>query len=200
MLGGRIRHIETFTGGKLTGFNANSNVRVGELTVTAGTISPGLTSGPSDPVGTIYFDRLTLEAGAVVEFDIAGTDPDEHDRLVVPVTTTVVNPYGDLGLGGTLVLRFAEGFENVVLDTDTFTIIEALEASTGSFANVAPGQRLFTADGRGSFIVNYGASSAFGANKVVLSQFQNIPEPAGLAALLGAATALGARRRRAVDA
>ena len=195
MLGGRIMNIETFTGGKLTGFNFNSNVRVGQLTVTAGTISPSMTTGPSDPVGTIYFDSLALQAGAIVEVDVAGTEFGEFDRLVVPVTTSVVSPYGDLTLGGTLVLRMANGFENSILETDTFTILEALEDATGVFANVLPGQRLFTADGKGSFVVNYGATNPFGANKVVLSNFQNIPEPMSLTAMLLGLCGLTRRRR-----
>lgn len=194
MLGARITGIESFTGGKLTGFNTNSNVRVGQLTVTAGTISPGLTTGPSDPIGTMYFDNLILEGGAIVEFDLAGTEDDEFDHLLVPVTTPVVNPFGDLQLGGTLVLRFAEGFESLVTETDTFTIIEALESSTGAFANVAAGQRLTTADGLGSFIVNYGASSIYGDMAVVLSDYQAIPEPACLTLMLVSVTLI--RRRR----
>jgi len=195
MLGARIGYIASFTGGKLTGYHTNSNVRVTALTITAGTISPGLTTGPDDPVGTMYFDNLILESGAIVEFDLAGTEDTEFDRLLVPVTTPVEHPYGDLQLGGTLVLRFAEGFESLVSETDTFTIIEALEASTGAFANVAAGERLTTADGLGSFIVNYGPSSAYGDKAVVLSDYQvAIPEPASLA-LLASLLGLTLRRR-----
>ena len=63
------------------------------------------------------------------------------------------------------------------------------------FDNVAPGERLTTADNRGSFIVNYGGTSPFGDNAVVLSDFRAIPEPATFA-LLAAGVPLVLRRLR----
>jgi hypothetical protein len=67
---------------------------------------------------------------------------------------------------------------------DPFTLLTANAALTGSFLDVASGSRLNTLDGFGSFLVSYGAGSAFGTDRVVLSDFQAIPEP-GTALLLG---------------
>jgi hypothetical protein len=48
----------------------------------------------------------------------------------------------------------------------------------GAFDNAASGQRLTTSDGLGSFVVNYGAGSAFGPSEIVISAFL----PSGLLA------------------
>ena len=42
----------------------------------------------------------------------------------------------------------------------------------GVFRNVTTGQRLTTADGVGSFVVNYGPGSVFNQNQIVLSNFR----------------------------
>jgi hypothetical protein len=43
----------------------------------------------------------------------------------------------------------------------------------GQFDNAVNGQRLTTVDGLGTFIVNYGAGSAFNPNQVVLNNYLN---------------------------
>ena len=62
-----------------------------------------------------------------------------------------------------------------IFPTSTFTIITA-SSLTGRFANVANGGRLDTADGLGSFQVNYGPESGFEPNAVVLSAFTSKQE------------------------
>ena len=54
--------------------------------------------------------------------------------------------------------------------TATLTILSATSPVIGSFANAANGARINTADGKGSFLVTYGAGSA-SPNAVTLSQF-----------------------------
>jgi hypothetical protein len=51
----------------------------------------------------------------------------------------------------------------------------ALSATSlsGQFDNAVNGQRLTTVDGLGSFIVNYGAGSAFNPDQIVLSDYLN---------------------------
>ena len=71
-------------------------------------------------------------------------------------------------MGGTLELTLIDDF--VPQPHQRFDILAA-ETLVGQFANVAPGQRLETTDGLGSFVVNYGAGSPFHANQVVLSDF-----------------------------
>jgi hypothetical protein len=84
---------------------------------------------------------------------------------------------GSVSLGGALVLSFANDFQTQLLGSETFTLLTAADPITGNFSDVVNGARLETADGLGSFIVNYGPSSPYGADSVVLSQPQGIPEP-----------------------
>jgi hypothetical protein len=72
-------------------------------------------------------------------------------------------------LGGDLELVLLNGF--VPNPSDTILIFSAGFSIFNSFANVANGQRLTTTDGLGSFIVNYGAGSAFDPRQIVLSSF-----------------------------
>jgi T5SS/PEP-CTERM-associated repeat protein len=70
-------------------------------------------------------------------------------------------------LGGFLTIKLNDG---AVLDpTKSYEIMSATNIS-GSFTNVANGQRLMTSDGLGSFLVDYGPSSEY-PNQVVLSDF-----------------------------
>lgn len=96
-------------------------------------------------------------------------------------------------MGGELELSLLDGYEQSIQADDTFAVITA-DGIDGAFANVANGERLFTADGLGSFLVHYGQDSAFNPNHVVLSSFL-VPEPAGVL-WLGAAALLGMLRRR----
>ena len=78
----------------------------------------------------------------------------------------------------------------------TFTVFTS-SGITGTFANIANGQRLITADGIGAFQVNYGPLSAFGANNIVLSHFTAVPEPSTYVMLgLGAVIIVWQVRRR----
>jgi len=125
-----------------------------------------------------------MQAGSTTRIELAGTSESDFDRLL-----------GSFTLGGILMLELIDGFDQAVADDDIFTIIDADEAIEGQFANVAPGERLETADGAGSFVVNYGATSPFGDQAVVLSDFV-VPEPTALVLLgLGGLT-LRPRRRR----
>ena len=66
----------------------------------------------------------------------------------------------------------------------------------GVFDNVANGGRLTSADGTTSFQVNYGAGSPYGANNLVLSDPEAVPEPMSLVLLVGGAAALALVRYR----
>jgi hypothetical protein len=59
-------------------------------------------------------------------------------------------------------------------------LVKAQLPIAGSFTNVANGQRLNTRDGGGSFVVNYGTSSALDPSGVILSGFQPNTNPAVL--------------------
>ena len=82
----------------------------------------------------------------------------------------ILQANGNVSLAGTLSVSFTPG---AVLPTasDTLTVLSSGSGIGGSFANVANGQRLNTADELGSFVVNYGPDSPQGRTSVVLSQF-----------------------------
>jgi hypothetical protein len=136
----------------------------GDGTITAAnTIGSGLFSPGRSP-GTLTLNSpLTLTATAELLMEIAGTSAGMFDLLAVG---------GPAILGGTLIVPLLDNFTPAA--GDTFAIVQAASIA-GSFANVASGQRVLTSDGRGSFEVHYGAGSAFGANRVVLANWQ----PAG---------------------
>ncbi len=54
---------------------------------------------------------------------------------------------------------------------EPFQILTADGGLLGAFDNAAPGQRLDTADGLGSFLVHYGPASPFDPDRVVLTDF-----------------------------
>jgi len=103
-----------------------------------------------------------------------------------------------LTLQGSLHVTLVNGFDAAVHAADTFTILTSNQPVTGAFANVLPGARLATADGHGSFRVNYGPSSPFGAATVVLSDFQR-STPAGFAAWAASFGLTGANALAAAD-
>ncbi len=61
-----------------------------------------------------------------------------------------LNVNGSVALGGQLVLTFVNGFQNSVSGTDTFTLMTSGSAFSGSFVNIASGNRLATSDGCGN--------------------------------------------------
>jgi hypothetical protein len=84
----------------------------------------------------------------------------------------VVNVFYNVSLGGQLRLALIDGF--VPTAQQTFTILQAgIQAGnlSGTFSNVATGQRLATIDGLGSFRVHYGPGSAFNPKQIVLANF-----------------------------
>ena len=135
--------------------------------------------------------NLSLGASAELRFAIGGlTQGTQYDFLSEGGAV-------QLTLAGTLTLEFANGFQNSVTGANTFTILSSNQNLLGAFANVANGARLTTADGFGSFQVNYGAGSAFGPQDVVLS-FPVPEHGTPLLALAGGAALLLRRRRGAL--
>ena len=110
------------------------------------------------------------------------TQGTEYDYLAVS---------GLVGLDGTLELHMLNGFQLQLDPSQIFTLLTSKDVLSGAFDNVANGSRLTTADGLASFQVNYGAGSLYGANNLVLSDPQAVPEPASLMLFGGAALALG---------
>ncbi|MCX6874732.1 MAG: hypothetical protein NTW21_13130 [Verrucomicrobia bacterium] len=143
-------------GGSLGGHGAiNSDVQ------SAGTIAPDL----ADPAGLAINGNLTLGGTSVMSFDLGGT---AKGVSYAALTHTGVTP---VTLAGALAVQFANGFETRAFGTDSFVVVTSSQNLQGTFANVLPGARLATSDGHGSFRVNYGPSSPFGPNTVVLNDF-----------------------------
>ncbi len=137
----------------------------GNLTFNAGVIEIG------DPVGRLSLTRdFDQSAATTLRIDIGGLTPEtEFDVLDVQ---------GFFGfLGGPLDVSLLDLGSGIFLPdaVDTFQILQTLNSVSGAFTNVASGDRLTTAEGLGSFVVNYGLESPFGFNNVVLSDFQFDP-------------------------
>jgi T5SS/PEP-CTERM-associated repeat protein/autotransporter-associated beta strand protein len=132
----------------------------GNLTAPAGgTLAPGRSAG-----STMIAGGYTQQSGATLEIEIGGTALALHD---------FVNVSGTALLGGELLLELIDDFIPAAIDT--FTVLNAPTGIAGVFSNVTTGQRLTTADGSGSFLVHYGATSAFNPNQIVLTAFEASP-------------------------
>jgi subtilase-type serine protease len=152
----------------------------GGLTL-AGTLAPG-----NSPGVVTNFGNLTMQSSGTLDMQLGGTAQGTEYDFMRDIGGTVT-------FDGMLRLSFIDGFQTNVLNSETFTLLTADSSLLGSFDNVLDGQRLMTADGFGSFLVNYGGPN------LVLTDFQisSIPEPATLALLaLGGWVLL---RRRSCD-
>ena len=128
---------------------------------TGGTLAPGRSAG-----STMITGNYTQQSGAALEIEIGGTAISMHDFVSISGTALV---------DGELQLKLIDSFFPAA--TDTFTVLNALGGIAGVFSNVTTGQRLTTADGGGSFLVHYGATSIFNPNQIVLTAFEASPPP-----------------------
>jgi hypothetical protein len=156
----------SLNGGKLDGTGTIN----GPLT-SNGEIAPGNSPGAIGVTG-----NTILGSSGLLRMEIGGLNAGtQYDTLTVT---------GSFTLGGQLALSLFGGFQTSITSGETFTIASGTSLS-GAFSNVANGARLGTTDGLGSFQVNYGPSSIFSSNSVVLSNFQAVPEPGPAPLLLG---------------
>lgn len=143
------------TGGSFEGSGTiNANVNSFARTVPGGALASGILTVSGD---------LFLRGSSTMEIDVGGTTAGaQYDRVLDGGTFA-------LTLGGSLSLKFINGFQNSILPTDTFTIIGSNQSILGMFSNVVGG-RVTDVDGFGSFAVTVVG------NNVILGNFQ-IPEP-----------------------
>ncbi|MCA9230276.1 MAG: PEP-CTERM sorting domain-containing protein, partial [Planctomycetales bacterium] len=126
-----------------------------------GTYAPGLS-----PAEVNIGGDMTLGSSATLEIELAGTSPGSgHDKI---------NVAGTANLNGALDVLLIGGFENSISASDQFTVLDA-GALTGVFTNVAPGGRLLIEEFNADIQVDYGATSPFNPNQVVLSDINFIP-------------------------
>jgi len=143
----------------------------GSLTLSGGTLSAG---------------SLQMTSNARLAFVL---DP------ASPLNTIAVSGAGTLG--GLLDVDVPDGTSDPFNTLGSFVLLSSGSTIGGSFSNVASGSRLVTPDG--SFLVSYGAGSAFDPKQLVISDFQAaspVPEPAAAALLFAVGPLLARRRRR----
>ena len=152
--------IENELGGDFEMFGGKLEVNqfIGDLENNGGTLAPGGT----DVATTLILGDFSGSSDSTLQMEIAGTIPGTNHDLVNLTGQAIVN--------GILEISLASGFSPD--PADTFTMV-ASDNLVGSFDNALNGQRLDTADGVGSFVVNYGIGSPFDEDRVVLSNFQN---------------------------
>ena len=121
---------------------------------------------------------LSLDAGTTLHVTGAFTASGTNSSLAITVGGTatsgatspgILQVNGAATVAGNLSVAFSSTATLPAL-SDTLTIVSATAPVTGSFANAASGARVNTADGKGSFLVTYGAGSS-APNAVTLSQF-----------------------------
>ncbi len=142
----------------------HTSVFNGDLNNGGGILAPGTSIG-----GTTIFGDYLQQNSAAMEIQIShpafvGSDP-ERDFVFVD---------GTASLDGNLQLVLTGDF--MPAGDETFAILSANTLS-GQLANVANGTRLTTSNGDGSFLVNYGPSSPFNPNQIVLSAFKAVGFP-----------------------
>jgi len=166
----------------------------GSLTGSGTLIAPGgaICSGLVEPGNLSITGDLTLQSAATLSIALKGASSAGLDYGLLSIS-------GTAALDGTLSIQFGNGFENSVATTDMFTVLTAGSTLSGSFSNVINGARLTTSDGFGSFLVYYGSGSSYGTDKLVLMDFQPVPEPSTWVLLslgLGALCLRSRHRRR----
>ena len=160
----------------------------GSGTVVADVTNRGLLSPGSSPGQLNITGNLTLTSTSSLLIELGGTSAGtNYDLLAVS---------GDANLNGVLQLNFVNGFSGLISSGNTFTVLTSTNL-IGAFANVpVTGSRLTTLDGFGSFQVNFGASSIFATNAVVLSNFAAVPEPSTWALLIAGVVLVAFQVRR----
>jgi hypothetical protein len=132
------------------------------------TVAPGNSAGILNITGNF----VQASAGALA-FEIGGRN---NSNPQAPQFDEL-NITGNVTLDGLLQVSLLNGFNPV--PADTFAVVDA-GFLAGVFSNVANGSRVnLTSGGTGSFRVNYGAGSPFGANQIVLTDFQGMATNSG---------------------
>ena len=173
------------------------NIRGGQLTGLGTVQAPNVLNGGKLKATLAQGAKLTIAAnlddlggGTVTTFDSAVGGPWSSD----PDYNSTVEVTGDTLLGGILEVERWPGY--IPPPDHEFDILISDGSLTGSFENVADGQRITTTDGFGSFLVHY-ESTGF-EHVVALTDFERdpaVPEPSALVLWLLGAALVGVRLR-----
>ncbi len=158
-------------GGKIQGSGTITGA-VSVSTTNGVTFEPGI--GTTTGTLAITGDLILLNTNSKFRFDISGTTPGiQHDQLLEGGSAV-------FNVGGvTLEVNLPGSY--LPAAGDTFTVVDGSGARiNGSFANAPNGARIASADGKATFKVNYGDTTAiepkaFNADKVILSDFRTTP-------------------------
>ncbi len=137
----------------------------GNVMISSGTLSPGNSAGQIGVLG-----NLSLGSGSLLALEIGATAAAGSDLVTQSGGATGTT------LGGNLRLSILGGSGDGLLPGDRITLLQSDFPIGGAFANVAPGSRLATADGAGSFIVEYGPT-ALQPSRIVVTGFQSLIVP-----------------------
>ena len=147
-----------FQGGLLTGTGS----------ITAAIMNNAMMQPALGGTGLAITGNVTLLSSSQLSFQLGGLTQGSQYGFI--------NVNGTVALGGSLVLSFANGFENSINGSNTFTLMHTSSAFTGFFANVASGGTLHI-NGFGTFTVTYAGQD------LILSNFvAGGPRPGNLAA------------------
>ena len=136
------------------------NAMTGSVTLDGLVHAPDLTTSATTVLSGAGELTGSLDVGGDFLATIAEPGLDANELVV----------HGQTMLGGNLLLQLG-GY--IPQSDDVLSILNAMGGLSGAFSNVASGERLETADGIGSFLVNYMMGS--GRNRVLLTAF----EPSG---------------------
>jgi fibronectin-binding autotransporter adhesin len=153
-----------FTG---TNFTNNGEILLQDATLSvSGSLNIG--HGTLAGTGTVGGNVILSSSPSTLSFQIGGTTQStQYDYLQI---------LGTIALAGDLQVNVSSAFEPSVTPNETFTVLYA-EGVSGSFANVASGGRLETADGQGSFLVTYEAGTGASSHYLNLSDYLPTAEP-----------------------
>lgn len=189
----------TLTSAQLINVGFNSNL--GGSGIVNGNVSIGdgnLLAGGFGTIGRLTINgNVNLSSGAYLIMDIGGLTESRQSTSGEPNDSISIS--GTVFLRGYLFLQIINGFEMQLNPGQIFTLLTSNGLLSGSFLNVANGERVETTDGLASFQVNYGPDSVYDPDELVLSDpiSNAVPEPiTSLSFLAGGALLLACRLRR----